>query len=89
MNKSDLISEIARHSGESKVTIGRVLEKLAVVATQVLGNGEEVTLPDLGKLKPVNRAARTARNPKTGQTVDVAAKVAVKFQASSALQGTL
>lgn len=89
MNKSDLISEIARRSGETKTAVGRVIDNLAVVATIALANGEDVALPDLGKLKPVKRAARTARNPKTGETVAVAEKMAIKFSASSVLTDAL
>lgn len=57
-----------------------------VAAAELLGGGGEVPLPGLGKLKAVRRAAREGRNPRTGATIQVPAKTAVKFSMTKGLK---
>lgn len=54
--------------------------------TQALEKGERVALPGLGVFNVKERAARTGRNPRTGEVVQIPAKKVVKFTASKALQ---
>lgn len=89
MNKQELINEIATNTGESKSTITRILENMADVATATLQAGEEVTLHGLGKLKTKASAARTGRNPKTGEEMEIPAKTSVKFVAAKALKDAM
>lgn len=86
MNKQELINAVAEHSDMSKNTVSKVLDGLAEVATATLQAGEEVTLHGLGKLKTKESAARTGRNPATGEEMDIPAKTAVKFTAAKALK---
>jgi DNA-binding protein HU-beta len=89
VNQAELIAAVAEHQGVSKQTVVDLLGAVAEIAQRSLGNGEEVTLPHLGKLKPVTRAARDARNPRTGETVKVPAKLGVKFTALKDLRDSL
>ena len=59
-----------------------------IVATE-LAEGGEVTLPGVGKLKTDRRAARTGRNPQTGEALEIPAKTVIKFVAVKALKDAL
>lgn len=89
MNKDVLI----KHLGEAAAGIGKaaaaaLLEELAKLAAKQLKEAGEFSLPGVGKLKVKERAARTGRNPKTGDAVEIPAKKAVKFVAAKALTDT-
>lgn len=86
MNKQELINEIAEDADLSKAEVGRVLDTLGLCAQNALTQGDEVVLPGIGKLKTKERAARTSRNPKTGEAVEVPAKTVVKFSPAKALK---
>ncbi|WP_421793430.1 HU family DNA-binding protein [Hydrocarboniphaga effusa] len=86
MNKSQLVEAISKSTDVDKKTVDAVLSGLDVAASQALRRGEEVVLPGLGKLKAQERAARTGRNPQTGEAVEIAAKTVVKFSPGAALK---
>jgi len=96
MNQKDLIDSIQHIANTtfernvSKADITAVLDALADIAMHELGteNGE-IPLPGLGKLKADVRAARTGRNPATGESMDIPAKNVVKFVAAKALKDAL
>ncbi len=77
MNKADLIKAIAADTGETNATVDAVLGSLANTTSKALGEGDEVTIPDIVKLGTKLRAARTGRNPKTGASIDIEAKTVV------------
>jgi nucleoid DNA-binding protein len=94
MNKSELIEaihdELPNPAVLTKADITRVLDALATVATRHLAGADadaeaEVALPGLGKLRSKNRAARTGRNPKTGEVVEIPERRTVTFKAGKAL----
>lgn len=89
MNQAELIHKISTNvtnEGVSKATIKWVLEQQSLAAQDELANGGEVTLPGLGKLSVKQRAARTGRNPKTGEEMQIAAKTVPHFSAAKALK---
>ena len=92
MTKQELIDAInvaatSRYdAGVSKVVIAAVLDTLGDVAQAELQQGGEVTLPGLGKLSVKSRAARTGRNPATGEEMQIAAKNVPHFSAAKALK---
>ena len=79
MNKQELIESIAAATGETKRTVDAVMVALANTACTALANGEEVTLHNIGKLKAVEKAARTGRNPQTGKSIKIAERTNGKF----------
>lgn len=89
MNQAELTAAIAAQLELPKSQVEGVLGSLGENAQEALARGEEVTLPHLGKLKTAQRAARTARNPKTGETVQVPAKTVVKFTTGKDLRDAL
>lgn len=85
MNKSDLVAAI-KPAGASAAMTESVLDALGKVTRHVLATGGEITLPGIGKLSVSKRAARTGRNPRTGEELQIAAKNAPKFTAAKALK---
>ncbi len=74
MTKAELVNLFKEAAQISKAEAEEYLERLGdIIAAELLGGGE-VSLPRVGKLKVNKLAARKARNPKTGETIDVPAK---------------
>jgi DNA-binding protein HU-beta len=73
----------------AKATIKAVLDAAGAVSRELLDNGEDAEVFGLGVLKPVTRAAREGRNPRTGEPVKIPAKKAAKFRAGKALKDAL
>lgn len=82
MTASQIVAEIAERTTLAKTDVKVVLDSLADLAYAEASTGFKV--PGIGKLVLVDRAARTARNPKTGETVQVPAKKALKFRIAKA-----
>ena len=85
MNKGDLIEAIAKGADLSKADAGRALDATLDAITKTLKKGDKVTLPGFGTFSTSKRAARTGRNPATGETIKIKAKKTAKFKAGSAL----
>ncbi len=86
MNKQALVELIHGKIGGTKVQSEEVMESLIDAIVSTLKKGEEVSIAGLGIFSVKDRAARTARNPKTGETVKVAATRVPKFRAAKALK---
>lgn len=83
MNKAELVDAIVAESGASKSTVADVLRAFEdVVVKQVVG-GEKVVLSGFLSFERVERKARTARNPQTGETIQVKASRAPKVSIGS------
>ena len=89
MSKKEVIDAIAEQSGVAKKAVIAVLDALATNATGALNNYGEFNLHGIGKLTTQVRTARTGRNPRTGETVDIAASTTVKFKVSSTLKAAV
>jgi DNA-binding protein HU-beta len=85
MNKGDLIEAIAKGSDLTKADAGRALEATLEAITKTLKKGDKVTIPGFGTFSISKRAARTGRNPATGETIKIKAKKTPKFKAGSGL----
>lgn len=81
MNKSELIDAVVASTGESKRVVGGVVDALIDQVQNNVKNGEKVTLPGFGTFERRHRAARTGRNPQTGETIQVAAADVPAFKA--------
>lgn len=82
MTKSQIEEAIAAKTNAAKKLVGEVLSALAELAYEEAANA--FTVPGIGKLVLVNRAARQGRNPRTGEAIQIPAKKAVKFRVSKA-----
>lgn len=85
MNKSELVSAIASKTSTTPAQVAEFITVLTDVVTQEMEAGNKVSIQGFGVFASKVRAARTARNPKTGGTVDVPAKRVVKFAPGSGL----
>ncbi|UFH48761.1 HU family DNA-binding protein [Pseudomonas sp. KNUC1026] len=79
LTKDQLIADIAESISAPKATAKNALDQLGQIVADQLENGNEITLPGIGKLKITERPARTGRNPSTGAAIEIAAKKVVKF----------
>ena len=89
MTKSQIVKHLSDKTGVARKVAAQFLEELMKLAYKEAKN--TFTLPGLGKLVLVNRAARMGRNPATGETIQIPAKRVVKFrvakQAKEAILG--
>jgi len=86
MNKQDIAEKVHGVLGGTKADAERAVECMIDSVVSSLTKGEEVSIAGLGIFKTKMRAARTARNPRTGESVQVAAMRVPKFQAAKALK---
>jgi len=86
VNKSELIDAIAESVDISKAAAGRALDAVISSVTGALKNGEQVVLVGFGTFSVKERAARTGRNPQTGDPIEIAAARIPGFKAGKALK---
>ncbi|MDQ5962322.1 MAG: DNA-binding protein HU-beta [Patescibacteria group bacterium] len=86
MNKAGLVEVVHAQLGGTKVQAEAVVDTVFDTITKNLKKGEEVSIAGFGKFLAKKRAARDARNPKTGETVKVPATTVPKFSAAKALK---
>ena len=86
MNKSELVEAIADSAGLSKADAGRALDAVVTTVTKALKKGDTVSLVGFGTFSVRNRAARTGRNPRTGETIKIKAAKNPAFKAGKALK---
>lgn len=86
VTKANLIVDLAADLGISQKDAGRYFETFIEGIAKQLESGNSVDLAGFGKFEPTQVAARVARNPRTGDPVDVPASVAVKFRVAKALK---
>lgn len=86
MNKQELISQVASSSKTSKSDVTKVLDTLIDTITKSLKKGQEVRLTGFGTFLTAKRKATTGRNPRTGQTIKIAASTSPKFRAGKSLK---
>ncbi len=86
MNKSELIESIAQAADISKAAAERALDGTVSAITSSLKKGGMVTLVGFGTFYVGERAARSGRNPRTGETIQIKASRVPKFRAGKALK---
>jgi DNA-binding protein HU-beta len=86
MNKSELIEHVAAQTGLTKADSGRALEAVLSGIAGTLKKDGTVALIGFGSFSVGKRAARTGRNPKTGEPIEIAASRAPKFKAGAGLK---
>jgi len=86
VNKTELIEAIAKKSGLKKTEADCALNAALEAVTEALVKGEKVQLMGFGSFEVKERAARTGRNPQTGETVQINAHSTVQFHAGKALK---
>jgi DNA-binding protein HU-beta len=82
IGKTDLARRIADVTGMSHAAATRVLDAMVAEIRTITAEGGTVSIPGFGKFQTKTRAARTGRNPRTGEAVDVPETRALTFRAS-------
>ncbi|HEL3169385.1 TPA: HU family DNA-binding protein [Stenotrophomonas maltophilia] len=86
MNKTELIDAVAEAADLTKAESSRAVDAVVAAVTKALKDGDPVTLVGFGTFQVRDRAARTGRNPKTGDTIKIAASKNPSFKAGKALK---
>ena len=86
MNKTELVAAMAEHADMTKKDADKAITAFTEVVAKELKKGEKIQLVGFGTFEVVDRDAREGRNPKTGETMTIAASKAPKFKAGKALK---
>lgn len=86
MNKTELIDAVAEGADISKAAATRAVDTMLDSISKSLANGNQVTLVGFGTFSVKERAARTGRNPRTGEPIDIPAAKVPGFKAGKALK---
>ena len=86
MNKTDLIAAVAEKAGMTKKDTECVVSATLDAIVAALGNGDKVQIPGFGTFEVKHREARTGRNPRTGETMEIAASNVPSFKPGKALK---
>ncbi len=86
MNKAELIEAVAKSADVSKAAAGRAVDATIGAITKALKKGDSVTLVGFGTFSVRKRAARTGRNPRTGEEIKIKASKVPGFKAGKALK---
>ena len=83
MNKAELIDAVAEAAGLSKKDATNAVDAVFGAVTTAVAKGDKVSLTGFGIFEKSDRAARTGRNPQTGEPVQIAATSVPKFRAGA------
>jgi len=83
MNKSELVETVAESADISKAAAERALSAIIDTIVKTVAKGDAVTLVGFGTFKSAKRAARTGKNPKTGEALKIAATTVPRFSAGA------
>jgi DNA-binding protein HU-beta len=86
MNKNDVIDAVSERTGLAKSDAARAVEAVLATLTEALQKGDTVALSGFGSFLAKARAARTGRNPRTGEPIAIPASRVPSFKAGKALK---
>jgi len=86
MNKAELIDKVSQAAELNKATAARAVEAMLENIATALKSGDQVTLSGFGTFSVSMRAARTGRNPRTGESINIPASKNPKFKAGKGLK---
>lgn len=90
MNTNDLAQYVSEQDGAlTKAQAKQLVEAVFAGVREAALKGEEVSVPGFGKFKVQDKPARTGRNPRTGEAVQIAATKKLAFQPAKALKDAL
>ncbi|WP_111720252.1 HU family DNA-binding protein [Homoserinimonas sp. OAct 916] len=86
LNKTELVAAVAADSGQSQAVVSSVFDALFNKLADSVSNDVKVSIPGWLSVERTSRAARTGRNPQTGEAIQIAAGHGVKISAGSKLK---
>ena len=89
MNKTELIEALAHETDMSKAAAGRAIDTLIELITKSVAKKQDVQLIGFGTFKAAKRAARTGKNPRTGEPLKIAAATVPKFTPGAAFKAAV
>ena len=89
MNKSELVEIAAKEADISKAAAGKVLDAIVAAVVKTVSKGDTVALVGFGTFKSSKRAARTGKNPRTGEALKIAATTVPKFSAGAGFKAAV
>ena len=89
MTANEILKEIKEKTGVEKKSADAVLASFFEIVKREVKAGNSQLIKDFGSFKPVVRKARSGRNPKTGEAIEISEKKSVKFVASKVFTGAL
>ena len=89
MNKADIINKVHEELGITKADAERAVETMMTCIVDTLSSGNEVSIAGLGIFSAKMRNKRTARNPRTGEAIEVPAMRVPKFRAAKGLKDSV
>lgn len=89
MTKAELVQAMSEKAGIDKKQAQKALEAFVECVSESMKKGEDVRIVGFGNFVAVDRPAGTARNPRTGETVERAASKAVKFRPGEGLKSAI
>lgn len=89
LNTSELVERIAAEHGVSKDHVRKIVDSVFALITGATNAGEEVNLVGVGRFKVADRAARSGRNPATGEAMEIPASRKLTFSPAKAVRDAL
>ena len=89
LGKPEFVELLAKRCEVSKKEATEMYDAVFTTLADIVSEGNEVAIPVLGRVKIAERAARTARNPRTNEVVNVPAKKAPKFQFAKSVKDSV
>ncbi|MBB4659496.1 HU family DNA-binding protein [Parvularcula dongshanensis] len=89
MNKNEFVDRVADMAGMTKADAGKAVDAVFDAITEALKKGDDVRIVGFGTFSASKRAAREGRNPRTGETIQIAASNQPKFSAGKGLKDAL
>jgi len=89
VNKTELVAAIAAETGQSQATVSSVLDAFFTTIAGNVAKGTKVSIPGWLAVEQTERAARTGRNPRSGEAIEIPASKGVKISAGSKLKAAV
>lgn len=86
IGKTEFVQQLAERTGFPKATVQTFLDQTIDIITETVSKGQAVNITGFGKFEPRARSARSGRNPKTGEPLQIEASVAPGFSAGKAFK---
>ena len=86
LNRNEFVAAVAAESGQTTAVVSGVVDAFFTVLAQSVGEGTKVSIPGWLAVERNHRAARTGRNPQTGESIEIKAAYGVKVSAGTKLK---
>lgn len=89
LNKTELVAKIAADTGQSQAAVASVVDSFFAAVSETVAKGDKVSIPGWIAFESADTAARTGRNPQTGDTINIPAGKRVKVSVGSKLKAAV